>query len=118
MESIQPLLPAVVARAVRPAPLTPEKVVFAWRLAVGAALARVTRVRLTAEHVLDVHVDDARWADELERSAGVVLARVQAVLGEEQAARLSIRKPPAKPIGRRRRPTGTLRLNLDEGESS
>jgi hypothetical protein len=118
MESIQPLIPAVVARAVRPAPLTPEKVVFAWRLAVGAALARVTRVRLTTDHAIEVHVDDARWCDEIERSGDIVLARVQAVLGAEHARRLVVRKPAGKSHARRRRPTGTPRLTFDEGESS
>jgi len=118
MESIQALIPAVVARAVRPAPLTPEKVVFAWRVAVGAALARVTRVRLTADHALEVEVDDARWCEEIERSGDIVLARVQAVLGAEHAGRLLIRKPPGKRSGRRRRPGGTPRMSFDERESS
>jgi len=118
MESIQPLLPGIVARAVRPAPLTPEKVVFAWRLAVGAALARVTRVRLTADHVVDVEVDDARWCEEIERSADIVLARLQAALGAENAERLLIRKPPGKSHGRRRRPAGPARGRSDEGEAS
>jgi hypothetical protein len=118
MESIQPLLPAIVARAVRPAPLTPEKVVFAWRLAVGAALARVTQVRLTADHAIEVHVDDARWCEEIERSGEIVLARVQAVLGAEYAQRLLVRKPAGKTSGRRRRPAGTPRMTFDEGETS
>ena len=118
MESIQPLIPAVVARAVRPAPLTPEKVVFAWRLAVGAALARVTRVRLTADHALEVEVDDARWCEEIERSGDIVLARVQAVLGAEHAGRLLIRKPAGKSPGRRRRPAGVPRIRSDQGEAS
>jgi hypothetical protein len=118
MESIQPLLPAIAARAVRPAPLTLEKVVFAWRLAVGAALARVTRVRLTADHALEVHVDDARWCEEIERSGDIVLARVQAVLGPEHAQRLLVRKPAGKSPARRRRAAGTPRMTFDEGEAS
>ena len=81
MEPIQPLLSAAVARLVRPAPLTPEKVVFAWRLAVGAAIARVTRVRLTPDRALEVEFDDARWCGEIERSGAIVLERVQDVVG-------------------------------------
>jgi len=118
MEPIQPLLPAVAARAVRPAPLTPEKVLFAWRLAVGAALARVTRVRLTPDHALEVSVDDARWCEEIERSADVVLARVQEVLGAEHAERLLIRKPAGRSPGRRRHPAGVPPVRSDEGEAS
>jgi hypothetical protein len=118
MEPIQPLLTSVVARAVRPAPLTPEKVVFAWRLAVGAALARVTRVRLTPDHALEVVVDDARWCEAIERSGSVVLTRVQEVLGAEHAERLLIRKPAGRKPGRRRRPAGVSRIPFDEGEPS
>ena len=118
MESIQPLLTSVAARAARPAPLTPEKVAFAWRLAVGAALARVTRVRLTADHALEVAVDDARWCEQIERSGAVVLARVQEVLGAEHADRLLIRKPAGKSPGRRRRPAGVSRILFDEGGPS
>jgi hypothetical protein len=36
------VIPGVVAEVVRKAPLTDEKVAFAWRLAVGAAVAKAT----------------------------------------------------------------------------
>ena len=118
MVPIQPLLSSVVAKAVRPAPLTPEKVAFAWRLAVGAALARVTRVRLTPEHALEVAFDDPRWCEELERSGSTVLARVQEVVGAEHARRLLIIKPAGRRPRRRPRPAGAAHIPFDEGEAS
>ena len=39
-------MPGVVAEVIRKAPLTEEKVEFAWGLAVGPAVAKATSVRL------------------------------------------------------------------------
>ena len=47
-------MPAVVAEVIRKAPLTDEKVAFAWRLAVGPAIAKATTVRLAADGTLYV----------------------------------------------------------------
>jgi hypothetical protein len=41
------VMPAVVAEVIRKAPLTGEKVSFAWRLAVGPAVDKATAVRLS-----------------------------------------------------------------------
>jgi len=46
MQPIQTLLSDAVARLVRPAPLSPAKLAFAWRATVGPAVSRATRVRL------------------------------------------------------------------------
>lgn len=103
MEPIQSLAAAAVARLVRPAPLSAEKVLFAWRHAVGPALTRVTRVQLSRSGVLDVEADDDRFGAELVRSAGTILRRVQDVLGPETVCRLSVRYPEPEPRRRRRR---------------
>lgn len=103
MEPVQSLMSGVVARLVRPSPLTPEKIAFAWRAAVGPAVSRVTRVRLTGLlGVLEVTVDDDRFGDELTRSAPVVLRRLQDLLGEEAVYRIDLHRP-ARPASRRRR---------------
>ena len=70
------VLPALLARA----PLTGEKVTFVWGLAVGPAIARATTVTLT-DTVLNVRCTEPAWAREVERSRGLVLARVQQMLG-------------------------------------
>jgi hypothetical protein len=110
MEPVQSLLPSAVARVVRPAPLSPEKVLFAWRVAVGPAVARVTRVRLRADRVLEVQVDDDRFGDEVVRSVSLVLGRVQDLLGTETVCSLDVRRPLAQRTKRRtgdvKRPRG------------
>jgi predicted nucleic acid-binding Zn ribbon protein len=57
------VLAAALAPAIRQAPLTSEKVEFAWRAAGGAAIARATRVTLGDHGVLRVTGDDPRWID-------------------------------------------------------
>ena len=54
---------AALAPAVRQAPLTPEKVAFAWRAAGGAGIARATRVTLDDRGVLRVTGNDPQWID-------------------------------------------------------
>lgn len=83
MKPIQPIMSDVVAKLVRSAPLSAEKVLFAWRMAVGAMLARVTAVRLRSDGCLLVHLQDERWRPELQRAAAVVRARMAAVLGDD-----------------------------------
>jgi hypothetical protein len=69
------VVPALIARA----PLTPEKIKFAWRTAVGPAIDRATEVRLV-EHTLVIH-GDARWLAEIDRSRDLILRRLTRLLG-------------------------------------
>jgi len=117
MEPVQSLMSSAVARLVRPAPLSPEKVLFAWRSAVGPAVSRATRVRLTGLGVIEVVVDDDRFGDELARSAPMVLSRLQALLGADAAGRLELKRP-GKPVGRRRRAGGRPAAGAIKGETS
>ena len=115
MEPIQSLLPAAVASLVRPAPLSPEKVLFAWRVAVGPAVARVTRVRLGADRALEVSLDDPRFAPELVRSASIVLGRLQELLGQDAVRRLAVRQPEGARPGRRGRSAPGVRSARKHG---
>jgi hypothetical protein len=85
------IIPAVLGEVLRKAPLSPEKVEFAWRSAVGDAVARVTAVRLDADGVLHVTVTDARWGPEVARSSRLILARLATFLGPGVARKLSLR---------------------------
>jgi hypothetical protein len=116
MEPVQSLIALTVARVVRPAPLSPEKVLFAWRASVGPAVSRVTRVRLAGHGVLEVVVDDDRFGDELARSAPVVVGRLQSLLGVETVGRLDLKRPGRAP-GRRRRPGGSPDAGKAKGEA-
>jgi predicted nucleic acid-binding Zn ribbon protein len=78
----QACVPETLAALLARQPLTAAKVAFAWRIAVGPALARVTTVERVGA-TLRVRTSDARWSPELERSQAVILARLAAMLGAD-----------------------------------
>ena len=80
MIPVHQLMPAALAEVLRKAPLSPEKVAFAWRAAVGPAINKVTTIELRGR-VLVVHAKDASWQREVERSLGIVRSRMEALLG-------------------------------------
>lgn len=75
-------MPAALATVLRRAPLTPEKVAFAWRTAVGPAVDRATTVELKGR-VLHVRANDAAWQREVERSAALIRTRLATLLGDD-----------------------------------
>lgn len=80
MIPVHRFMPDALAAVLRKAPLSTEKVAFAWRTAVGPSVDRVTRVELDGT-TLRVHARDAQWRREIEHSAGVIRARLDALLG-------------------------------------
>jgi hypothetical protein len=64
------------------APMTPEKVMLAWRAAVGPAVANVTAIDLRKK-TLYVSARDRTWQREVTRAAPVILARLATILGDE-----------------------------------
>jgi hypothetical protein len=89
---VQRILPAALAAILEKAPLSPEKVAFAWRSAVGPAIDKVSTVELR-NRVLYVNVRDARWQREIEHSAGIIRARLQSMLGEGVVKSISVSAP-------------------------
>jgi hypothetical protein len=84
------VIPAAVTELLRGAPLSPGKVQFAWRTAVGPAVHRVSAVRL--EHrVLIVEASSRQWSAELSRSSPVILRRMQSLLGADAIAEILVR---------------------------
>jgi predicted nucleic acid-binding Zn ribbon protein len=81
MIPVRQVLPEAVAALVRKAPLTPEKVAFAWRSAVGPAIDHATSVEWN-DGVLRVKAKDVAWQREVERSAALIRSRLDALLGE------------------------------------
>ena len=82
-------MPAALASVLRLAPLTPEKVAFAWRTAVGAAVDRATSVELRGS-VLEVTVKSEQWRHEIGRSSPLIRARLNLVLGDGVVARIDV----------------------------
>lgn len=73
-------MPEALAAILRKAPLSEDKVAFAWRTAVGVSVDRVTTVALEGT-TLRVRVRDAQWQREVERAAALICARLEALLG-------------------------------------
>ncbi len=84
----QSLIPGVLAEVLRKAPLTPEKVSFAWRAAVGPAVGRVSSVRLGEGGVLHVTVTEPHWGPAIAKSSALILQRLASLLGPEVVTRL------------------------------
>ena len=80
MERVSLVIPDALAAILRKAPLSDDKIAFAWRMAVGPALDKVTTLTYR-NGVLQVRAKDAAWQREVERAAGVVRHRLDAILG-------------------------------------
>jgi len=84
-------LPGALAELLRGTPLSPGKVSFAWRAAVGPALERETSVRLEGS-TLFVDAASHQWAREVRRSSSMILNRLQTLLGPGTVASISVRE--------------------------
>jgi predicted nucleic acid-binding Zn ribbon protein len=90
MRSIQNLAGGVLAEVLQRQPPSPARTSFAWQLAVGPALARVTSVDL-AGTTLRVSAADARWLREIQRAREVILPKMQQLLGADAVTKISTR---------------------------
>jgi hypothetical protein len=82
MVPVQDFSSGVLAAIIRRQPASKDRTNFAWQLAVGQALARVTTVELV-DGVLSVRAVDRRWIREIERARDSVMKKMQAMLGED-----------------------------------
>jgi Dna[CI] antecedent DciA-like protein len=84
---VQQVVPSALEAILRRAPLTREKVAFAWRVVVGPAVDRATSIELR-DQVLYVHAKDAAWQREVERAMPLIKKRLTALLGEQAIRRI------------------------------
>ena len=89
MVPIQAVVPELVAGVIRKAPYSAEKLAFAWRMAVGPSVDRVTTIALE-RGVLRVRAKDAAWRREVERSAGIIRRRLESLLGPNMVRTLDV----------------------------
>lgn len=80
MHSLAQVLPGTLASIVRQAPMSRGKVDFAWRTAVGPAMARASAV-LLEDGVLLVEAQTAQWASAIMRASPVIRTRLESLLG-------------------------------------
>lgn len=90
MQPLKQAIPRVLVDVVRRAPLSPGKVEFAWGMAVGPAVQRNTEIRLDGGLLL-IDAASRQWADEVRRSSRVIVARLQAYLGDTAITRIEVR---------------------------
>jgi predicted nucleic acid-binding Zn ribbon protein len=89
MLPVQTIATTVLAEVIRRQPSSPARTSFAWTVAVGPALARVTTVELRNRNMI-VSARDVRWARELERARDTILPRLQMLLGRDTVKGLYI----------------------------
>ena len=90
MTPVQTLATGAVVQILRRQPLSPGKVGFAWRVAVGPQIGRITEVRLSDDGALTVRAPDPRWRREIERSRALVLSRLETLLGRDVVKRIDL----------------------------
>jgi hypothetical protein len=86
---VHQFMPQALAAMLRNAPDCPEKIDFAWRAAVGTAIANVTKVELKGR-VVYVQAKGPEWRREIERSGGIIRSRLNALLGEDAVRGLNV----------------------------
>jgi hypothetical protein len=89
-EPLAQAVPTAITTLLRNTPMSPGKMQFAWKVAVGAAMDRGTFVRLEGGHLL-VEAKTAAWAKEVSRSSRIILNRLQTLLGPEVITELTVR---------------------------
>ena len=85
-------MPEALVGILRNAPLNDDKIAFAWRAAVGAAMDRGTTVSLD-KGVLRVRADGAAWRREVQRSEALIRARLDALLGRGIVRAIDVAEP-------------------------
>jgi predicted nucleic acid-binding Zn ribbon protein len=102
MHSIQSVATSVLASLVRRQPASAARTAFAWRVAVGPALANATTVELSRT-TLVVRARDARWIGEVERGREIVLLRLQQLLGRDAVTSLRFERPTSSQRAQKRK---------------
>jgi hypothetical protein len=90
MRSLSHIVPAALTELLRSTPLSPGKVTFAWKAAVGPAVERATAVRLEGGTLI-VDATAPEWAREVSRSSRVIMGRLKTLLGEDAVQRIEVR---------------------------
>ena len=91
MRPLSSALPGALAELLRETPLSPGKVAFAWRAAVGPTIEQATEVKLE-RGILLVETTSPQWAREIRRSSSIMLGRLQSLLGKDTVTGIKIRE--------------------------
>jgi hypothetical protein len=86
---VQQCVPDALAEILRRAPLSDDKISFAWRAAVGQAMDRGTSVSFD-RGVLRVRTKSAAWGREVARSEKLIRGRLDALLGRGMVSAIEV----------------------------
>jgi uncharacterized protein YbjT (DUF2867 family) len=70
-------------------PMTAGKLQFAWRAAVGPALARAATLDWRDGRIV-VHMSSPEWTREIKRSKPMILERLRMLLGQDAVKRIDV----------------------------
>jgi predicted nucleic acid-binding Zn ribbon protein len=70
--------------------MSPGKIQAAWRLAVGSAIDRATSVALREDGTLEVAATELAWRREVRRSQGLILSRLQDLVGPDPVRKIKV----------------------------
>ena len=90
MEPLSASIPSVVRGLLRSGPMSPGKIQAAWRLAVGTAIDRATSVALRGDGTLEVAATELAWRREVRRSQGLILSRLQGLVGPDPVRKIKV----------------------------
>jgi predicted nucleic acid-binding Zn ribbon protein len=90
MEPLRRTAADVLHTLLQSQPTTATKIVFAWHVAVGPALARATQVEWRDDGTLHVRARDAAWLRELRHARPVIAQRLADLLGRDTVRRLEL----------------------------
>jgi hypothetical protein len=91
MDSLQSVLPRALIELFRSGPMSQGKLDAAWGVAVGDAITRVATPSLRADGSVEVRTTDQRWQREMSRSSGMILSKLNALLGPNAIAKLHVK---------------------------
>lgn len=96
MESVSTTATHTLRHMLARQPLTPAKVVFAWRVAAGPALGRAADARWDASGTgtLTLQARGATWHRELTRAVPVLKDRLQFLLGPDVVRAIRVTEGP------------------------
>ena len=83
MQQLGAVVPSAIRMLLRQGEMSPGKLDFAGRGAVGPASRRATPVTMREDGTVLVGADDPAWRREVRRSLPVILARLQELLGRD-----------------------------------
>jgi predicted nucleic acid-binding Zn ribbon protein len=89
MHQLSTVESAALRRVLESQPMSAAKVAFAWRMSAGPAVDRATTTQWR-DGVLFVRASADAWKKEIRIARGVLLGRLQDLLGADVVARLEI----------------------------